>query len=40
MPDAEHLTELVGDICDAAVERSLWPCVFGKTARFIGGTNA
>jgi hypothetical protein len=37
MPEAERLTELIGDIYDAALDRVLWPTVLGKTAGFVGG---
>jgi DNA-binding CsgD family transcriptional regulator len=38
MHDAERLSALIGDIYDAALDRSLWPRVLEDTASFVGGT--
>ena len=33
---AEQLSALVGDICDSALDPSLWTSVLGKAGRFVG----
>ena len=40
MDQTEQLSELVGDIYDAALDSSLWNEVVGKAARFVGGSAA
>jgi len=37
MDQAEHLSELIGEIYDAALDPSLWSDVLGKAGRFVGG---
>jgi DNA-binding CsgD family transcriptional regulator/PAS domain-containing protein len=40
MDQAEQLSELVGEIYDAALDPSLWIDVVGKAGRFVGGSAA
>jgi len=40
MCELVRLSEVVGDIYDAALNPSRWTCVLGKTARFVGGPAA
>jgi DNA-binding CsgD family transcriptional regulator/PAS domain-containing protein len=40
MDQAEQLSELIGEIYDAALDHSLWPDVVGKAGRFVGGPAA
>ena len=40
MNDAEHLSALIGDIYDAALNPELWTGVLGGAARFVGGPAA
>jgi DNA-binding CsgD family transcriptional regulator len=40
MDQAEQLSELIGEIYDAALDHSLWPDVLGKAGRFVGGPAA
>jgi DNA-binding CsgD family transcriptional regulator len=37
MDQAEQLSELIGEIYDAALDPSLWSDVLGKAGRFVGG---
>src|SRR5712692_654420 len=37
MDQAEQLSELIGEIYDAALDPSLWSGVLGKAGRFVGG---
>jgi DNA-binding CsgD family transcriptional regulator len=37
MDQAEQLSELIGEIYDAALDASLWGDVVGKAGRFVGG---
>jgi len=37
MDQAEQLSELIGEIYDAALDPSLWSDVIGKAGRFVGG---
>jgi hypothetical protein len=37
---AEQLSELIGEIYDAALDASLWGEVVGKAGRFVGGPAA
>jgi DNA-binding CsgD family transcriptional regulator len=37
MDHAEQLSELIGEIYDAALDPSLWSDVLGKAGRFVGG---
>jgi DNA-binding CsgD family transcriptional regulator len=37
MDDAERVSQLIGDIYDAALDRHLWPSVLEKTCGYIGG---
>ena len=37
MDQAEQLSELIGEIYDAALDPSLWSDVLGKCGRFVGG---
>ena len=38
--EAKELSDLIGDIYDAALDPTLWPKVLEKTARFVGGPAA
>jgi DNA-binding CsgD family transcriptional regulator len=40
MDQAEQLSELIGEIYDAALDASLWSDVVGKAGRFVGGSAA
>jgi DNA-binding CsgD family transcriptional regulator len=40
MDQAEQLSELIGEIYDAALDPSLWSDVVGKAGRFVGGSAA
>ncbi len=40
MDQAEHLSELIGEIYDAALDPALWCDVVGKAGRFVGGSAA
>jgi DNA-binding CsgD family transcriptional regulator len=40
MSDTEQLSVLIGDIYDAALDRSLWVDVLRKAAQFVGGQGA
>jgi DNA-binding CsgD family transcriptional regulator len=40
MDQAEQLSELIGEIYDAALDPSLWSDVVGKAGRFVGGPAA
>jgi DNA-binding CsgD family transcriptional regulator len=40
MLDVEYLSELVGEIYDAALDHALWPEILGKTREFVGGSAA
>jgi len=40
MREAEQLSALIGDIYDAALDRSLWVDVLAKCAQFVGGPAA
>jgi DNA-binding CsgD family transcriptional regulator/PAS domain-containing protein len=40
MENDEHLSSLIGDIYDAALEPALWSAVLGKTRGFVGGSAA
>jgi hypothetical protein len=40
MDQAEQLSELIGEIYDAALDPSLWSDVLGKAGRFVGGSVA
>jgi len=40
MDQEEKLSELIGEIYDAALDPSLWNGVVGKAARFVGGSAA
>lgn len=40
MLDTEHVSSLIGDIYDAALNPLLWPDVLAKSARFVGGSSA
>jgi DNA-binding CsgD family transcriptional regulator len=40
MHDQEQVSALIGDIYDAALDRSLWVDVLGKAALFVGGPAA
>ena len=37
---AEHLSALISDIYDAALDHSLWTSVLGKAGDFVGGVSA
>ena len=37
MSEAEQLSSLIGNVYDAALDRSLWVDVLGKAAQFVGG---
>lgn len=37
MQESEHVSRLIGDIYDAALDRGLWPSVIEKTCGFISG---
>ena len=37
MQESEHVSRLIGDIYDAALDRDLWPLVLEKTCRFVMG---
>jgi hypothetical protein len=37
MQESEHVSRLIGDIYDAALDRGLWPLVLEKTCRFVMG---
>src|SRR5580704_11900649 len=36
----EHLSQLIGEIYDAALDASKWSVVLGKAAHFVGGSSA
>src|SRR4051794_11503657 len=38
--DAQILSDLIGDIYDAALDQSLWPKVLERAAQFVGGVGA
>jgi hypothetical protein len=38
--ETEQVSELIGDICDAALDPTLWVGVFGKAREFVGGLGA
>jgi len=40
LSELEHLSRLIGDIYDAALDSALWPDVVGKAGRFVGGLSA
>jgi DNA-binding CsgD family transcriptional regulator len=40
MLDVEYLSDLVGEIYDAAIDHGLWPEVLGKARDFVGGSAA
>jgi DNA-binding CsgD family transcriptional regulator len=40
MDETQRLSELIGEIYDAAVDPSLWFDVLGKAAEFVGGVSA
>jgi len=40
MSEAEQLSAVIGDIYDAALNRSLWVDVLRKAAQFVGGQGA
>jgi hypothetical protein len=40
MDQAEQLSELIGEVYDAALDPSLWSDVLGKAGRFVGGPAA
>lgn len=40
MWDAEDLSNLIGDIYDAALDPALWPAVLEQSAKFVGGCAA
>src|SRR5262249_7324453 len=40
MSEAEQLSALIGDVYDAALDRSLWVDVLRKAAQFVGGQGA
>jgi DNA-binding CsgD family transcriptional regulator len=40
MEEDEELTQLIGEIYDAALNPSLWPGVLEKSTRFVGGSGA
>src|SRR5690242_9704908 len=40
MDESEQVSELIGDIYDAALDRSLWPSVLETTCRFVNGQTA
>ena len=40
MDQAEQLSELVGEVYDAALDPALWSDVVGKAGRFVGGSAA
>lgn len=37
MDEAQELSELIGDIYDASLDRSLWPTVLQRFCEFVGG---
>jgi DNA-binding CsgD family transcriptional regulator len=39
-PDSQKLSDLIGDVYDAALDQSLWPGVMERTAQFVGGVGA
>jgi DNA-binding CsgD family transcriptional regulator len=39
MDDTTLISQLIGDIYDAALDRSLWPSVLERTCRFVRGTS-
>jgi DNA-binding CsgD family transcriptional regulator/PAS domain-containing protein len=40
MPEIEQLSDLIGDIYDTTLDRSLWPGVLARISRFIDGAAA
>jgi hypothetical protein len=40
MDQAKQLSELIGEVYDAALDPSLWSDVVGKAGRFVGGSSA
>jgi len=38
--EAKELSDLIGDIYDAALDRALWPTVLEKTCGFVGGATS
>jgi DNA-binding CsgD family transcriptional regulator/PAS domain-containing protein len=40
MDEVEQVSQLIGDIYDAALDRSLWPRVLQKTCRYVNGVSA
>lgn len=38
--DDKILSDLIGDIYDAALDQSLWPKVLEQAAQFVGGVGA
>lgn len=40
MDEAEQVSELIGEIYDAALDPALWPAVLGKVRSYIGGFEA
>jgi len=39
-PDSQKLSDLIGDVYDAALDQSLWPGVIKGAAHFVGGVGA
>ena len=40
MDESEHVSDLIGGIYDAALDRALWPSVLEETCRFLNGQAA
>jgi DNA-binding CsgD family transcriptional regulator/PAS domain-containing protein len=39
-PDSQTVSDLIGDVYDAALDQSLWPGVIERAAQFVGGVGA
>ena len=40
MDEVEHVSGLIGEIYDAALDQSLWPGLLAKTADYVGGVGS